>query len=229
MSRATRFRGSVSSSRRRQSRSRHARSHRSPTASSFRRIGKNVYVADNNPRETPIARVRRRSRRTLADKKVLFDFVTGRGIDGMTLDSDGNIYATAGTGDKAGIYVFTPSGKHLAFIATPGDPTNCVLGGGADSRNSLHYGCHQGLRPWSQVRIVPDQAEGRGVSCGDAGKVVSPAARLNKSSALPRPKHRSPNSDREREYHQRQNRESLVAEKDSIPTHENCPEYQERN
>jgi gluconolactonase len=69
---------------------------------------------------------------SLTGKTVLYDFVAGRGIDGMTLDVDGNIYATAGTGDKAGIYVFSPEGKHLAFLATPGDPTNCVFGGGPD-------------------------------------------------------------------------------------------------
>ena len=83
---------------------------------------------------------------------MLHDFGTGRGIDGMTLDREGNIYATAGTGDKAGIYVFSPAGKHLAFIPTPGDPTNCDFGGGAEnstlyitSANSKAAGTKYGL------------------------------------------------------------------------------------
>jgi gluconolactonase len=52
----------------------------------------------------------------------------------MTLDREGNIYATAGTGDKAGVYVFSPDGKNLALIPTPGDPTNCCFGGGDNAR-----------------------------------------------------------------------------------------------
>jgi gluconolactonase len=77
---------------------------------------------------------------TLADKKVLHDFGTGRGIDGMTLDQEGRIFATAGTGDKAGIYMFSADAKHLAFIPTPGDPTNCCFGGGAES-GTLYITC----------------------------------------------------------------------------------------
>jgi gluconolactonase len=95
--------------------------------------GKHVYVSDNNGegnRQLLSFDVEQPGK--LTNKKVLHDFVTGRGIDGMTLDTDGNIYATAGTGDKAGVYVFSPSGKQLAMIPTPGDPTNCVFGGGED-------------------------------------------------------------------------------------------------
>lgn len=95
--------------------------------------GKHVYVSDNNAdgnRQLLSFDVEQPGK--LTNKKVLHDFVTGRGIDGMTLDTGGNIYATAGTGDKAGIYVFSPSGKQLAMIPTPGDPTNCVFGGGDD-------------------------------------------------------------------------------------------------
>lgn len=97
--------------------------------------GKTVYVADNNAsgnRHLLSFVVQKDG--TLAHKKVLYEFVGGRGIDGMTLDKHGNIYATAGTGDKAGIYVFSPVGNTLAFLATPGDPTNCEFGGGGDAK-----------------------------------------------------------------------------------------------
>jgi gluconolactonase len=96
--------------------------------------GKHVYVSDNNGegnRQLLSFDVEKPGK--LTNKKILHDFVTGRGIDGMTLDTNGNIYATAGTGDKAGVYVFSPGGKQLAMIPTPGDPTNCVFGGGNDS------------------------------------------------------------------------------------------------
>jgi sugar lactone lactonase YvrE len=68
---------------------------------------------------------------TLENKRVLFDFGPNkRGIDGMTLDQQGNIYATAGSGSEGGVYVFDPQGAALAFIPIPGDPTNCVFGVG---------------------------------------------------------------------------------------------------
>lgn len=91
--------------------------------------GSKVYVADNNPRgNVQLIALTVQADGTLADKKVLFDFVSGRGIDGMALDAQGNIYATAGTGAKGGIYIFSPTGEHLAWIPTPGDPTNCTFG-----------------------------------------------------------------------------------------------------
>lgn len=66
---------------------------------------------------------------TVGKRKELFDFGEGRGIDGMTVTSDGTIVATAGRKDKAGIYFFNPEGKNLAFLPTPEDPTNCCFAG----------------------------------------------------------------------------------------------------
>ena len=115
--------------------------------------GKSVYVSDNNPQgNRHLCALAVKTDGTLGEKKVLHDFGTGRGIDGMTLDTEGNIYATAGTGDKAGVYVFSPAGKQIAMIPTPGDPTNCVFGGGDDngtlyvtSANSKQSGTKYGL------------------------------------------------------------------------------------
>jgi gluconolactonase len=66
--------------------------------------------------------------------RVLHDFGGGRGIDGMTLDRDGRIWATAGTKEKAGIYVFEvdrarATARVAATIPMPEDPTNCTFGG----------------------------------------------------------------------------------------------------
>jgi len=92
--------------------------------------GKTVYVSDNNPQgHRHLNAFAVKPDGTLGERRILHDFGAGRGIDGMTLDRKGNIYATAGTGDKAGVYVFAPDGKHLALIPTPGDPTNCCFGG----------------------------------------------------------------------------------------------------
>jgi gluconolactonase len=103
--------------------------------------GKSVYVSDHDPQGSRhLLAFNVKADGTLDGKRVLFDFGTGRGIDGMTLDTAGNIFATAGTGDKAGIYVFDPMGKALAFVPTPGDPTNCVFGGG-DDRATLYVTC----------------------------------------------------------------------------------------
>jgi gluconolactonase len=102
--------------------------------------GSTVFVADNNPKGNVhlVSFVVQKGGK-LADKKVLFDFVSGRGIDGMTLDAAGNIYATAGTGEKAGVCVFSPTGEHLAFIPTPGDPTNCTFGFEVAPKQSYLY------------------------------------------------------------------------------------------
>ena len=70
---------------------------------------------------------------SLGSHEVIHDFGEHRGIDGMVLDADGNIVATAGY--KAGgpgplIYVFSASGEVLETHPTPFDrPTNCSFGG----------------------------------------------------------------------------------------------------
>lgn len=96
------------------------------------------YVADNNPKgKRQLLKFSVLKSGKLGYPRVLHDFGTGRGIDGMTVDRDGYIFATAGTGDKAGIYVFDPAGAIQAFVATPGDPTNCEFGGG-DEKSVLY-------------------------------------------------------------------------------------------
>src|SRR5262249_10786492 len=59
---------------------------------------------------------------------VLHDFKERRGIDGMVVDTDGNIYATAESGDRSGLYVFSPAGMQLGFLRTPETATNCAFG-----------------------------------------------------------------------------------------------------
>ena len=66
---------------------------------------------------------------SVGKRKVLYDFGKERGIDGMTVASDGTIVATAGNKAAAGIYFFSPTGKKLGFLPTPEDPNNCCFGG----------------------------------------------------------------------------------------------------
>ena len=70
---------------------------------------------------------------SLGKGAVLHDFGDYRGIDGMVLDTEGNIVATAGHlqgGPGPMIYVFSPSGEVLETHPMPEDrPTNCTFGG----------------------------------------------------------------------------------------------------
>jgi gluconolactonase len=70
---------------------------------------------------------------SLGEPEVLHDFGEHRGIDGMRLDSEGNIIATAGWelgGPGPMIYVFSPSGEVREMHPVPCKrPTNCAFGG----------------------------------------------------------------------------------------------------
>ena len=69
---------------------------------------------------------------TLGDHQVLHNFYPHRGIDGMCLDTEGNIIATAGwevSGPGGMIYVFAPNGRVLETHPLPCNrPTNCTFG-----------------------------------------------------------------------------------------------------
>jgi gluconolactonase len=70
---------------------------------------------------------------SLGEPTVLHDFGENRGIDGMCLDVEGNIVATAGWevgGPGPSIYVFSPAGEVLERHTVPAKrPTNCTFGG----------------------------------------------------------------------------------------------------
>jgi gluconolactonase len=96
-----------------------------------------LYVADSGkPGERFLLAFPLQADGTLGPRKVLFSFGTMRGIDGMCVDVKGNIYATAGSGETGGVYVFSPTGEKLGFVATPEPPTNCCFAG--KSRTTLY-------------------------------------------------------------------------------------------
>lgn len=134
-----------------------------PNGIAISRDGAHAYVADSNSDpfgNHQLVRFDIRPEGTLASKRVLYDFgPRRRGVDGMTLDRDGNIYATAGTGERAGVYLFSPDGKPLALIPMPGDPTNCAFGRGADARTLYITAAGPGdwnksKRPYGLYRIT---------------------------------------------------------------------------
>ena len=77
---------------------------------------------------------------------VIHDFGPHRGVDGMVLDTSGNIIATAGfnqSGPGPIIYVFSPEGTILDQHKLPSDrPTNCTFGG--DDLNTLYVTTGEG-------------------------------------------------------------------------------------
>jgi gluconolactonase len=88
---------------------------------------------------------------TLRNMKVHYNFYPGRSADGMSIDTQGNLYASAGMSklrgpdsagnksfetldNKTGIYVISPQGKLLKFIPIPEDTLTNNTFGGADMK-----------------------------------------------------------------------------------------------
>ena len=105
-----------------------------------------LFVADNNNNLVGGARklwrfeLRKNGTVDAGSRRLLFDWKTGRGPDGMVQDTAGRLYVAGGlnkphppaeTADeyKGGVYVLTPEGRLLEFIAIPRDEvTNCTFG-----------------------------------------------------------------------------------------------------
>ena len=77
---------------------------------------------------------------TVRNMKVHYNFFPGRSADGMSIDSQGNLYASAGMSQlrgtsetldtKTGVHVISPEGKLIKFIPIPEDfITNNAFGG----------------------------------------------------------------------------------------------------
>jgi gluconolactonase len=81
---------------------------------------------------------------SLGKKKIIVDFGDKAGIDGMTSDVQGHIYAAVRNPDRHGILVFTPAGNEVAIIPTDPLPTNCTFGTG-DEAKTLYITAGEGL------------------------------------------------------------------------------------
>ena len=82
--------------------------------------GKTLYVSDMNGNKTNSYTIKDDG--TLADEKL----ICNAGSDGMTIDSDGNIYTTVGNA-RTGLQIWSKEGKLLDSI--PVGCTNCCFGG----------------------------------------------------------------------------------------------------
>lgn len=109
--------------------------------------GKALYVAetDNGTAQADVVQDAKMGRMTLnafpvnddgslGKKNVLVDFGKNVGIDGMTVDQKGNIYAAVRSADRFGIVIFSPKGDERGYIKTPTLPTNCCFGLGGQSK-----------------------------------------------------------------------------------------------
>jgi gluconolactonase len=106
-----------------------------------------LYVADNNnnnvgaPRKLWRFKLRTDGTIDPASRKLIFDWHDGRGPDGVKADREGRLYVAAGLNKghppyesadkfKGGVYIISPDGKLLDFIAISVDEvTNCAFGG----------------------------------------------------------------------------------------------------
>jgi gluconolactonase len=102
--------------------------------------GKTLYVADTNnemvdgkPGAMQLVAFTIAGDGTLSAKRVLADFGSETGVDGMTVDEAGNVYAAVRSARRFGITIYSPSGTELGYLPTPAPPTNCIFGRGADS------------------------------------------------------------------------------------------------
>ena len=109
-----------------------------------------LYVAENNGLKPDGARnlwrfdLDKHGDINLSSRTLIFNWGSDRGPDGMAIDVLGNLYVAAGRNHpvpgqttklyKAGIYVISPTGKMLDFIAIPIDSVSNVTFGGADHK-----------------------------------------------------------------------------------------------
>jgi sugar lactone lactonase YvrE len=131
-----------------------------------------LFVADNNNDKVGAARklwrfdLKKDGTVDFASKKLLYNWGNGRGPDGIKQDREGRLYVAAGLNKpneaepakdkKGGIYVFTPEGKLLTFLAVPRDEvTNCAFGG--DDLKTLYItggGTLYSIRTTTPGRVV---------------------------------------------------------------------------
>jgi gluconolactonase len=83
--------------------------------------GKTLYIADHAGGKTYVYKINEDG--TLADKQLF----APQGSDGMTIDSDGNIYQTSNV-----VTVYNAKGQKLQEIQVPEEPANVTFGGPND-------------------------------------------------------------------------------------------------
>jgi gluconolactonase len=102
-----------------------------PNGIGFSPDEKTLYVAQSDPAAAIINAFPVKEDGTVGEPKVFHDFTADfknklPGLpDGMTVDAQGNVWATA----PGGVYVISPEGKVLARLSTGQNSANCKFGG----------------------------------------------------------------------------------------------------
>ncbi len=112
-----------------------------PNGIAFSPDEKYLYVANSDPKRKVWMRYEVQEDGGVANGKVFFDAtsVTEDGLpDGMKVDAKGNLYCAG----PAGIWVFSPAGKHLGTIKPGETPANCNWG---DDGTTLYITAVTGL------------------------------------------------------------------------------------
>jgi len=95
-----------------------------------------LYISDNGARRRVLIAAERGPTGKLGRSNVIHDFGSGRGIDGLTVTTDGRIVAAAGSKDKRASWSSHPTARFLATIPPPEDPANVEFGG--EDGKTLH-------------------------------------------------------------------------------------------
>ena len=112
-----------------------------PNGIAFSPDEKYLYIANSDEKNKVWMRYEVQPDGTVKDGKVFFDVTAEKedgNPDGMKVDSQGNLYCAG----PAGIWVFSPDGKHLGTIKPPETPANCNWG---DDGKSLYITARTGL------------------------------------------------------------------------------------
>jgi gluconolactonase len=100
-----------------------------------------IYISDRGTQK--LHRYELQSDGSLKPAGIVYDFSPDRGVDGMRLDVEGNIYAAAGQDKTTGLFVVSPKGKLLLHQPLPEFSTNVVFGG--EDRRDLYITATTGV------------------------------------------------------------------------------------
>ena len=120
---------------------------RSPNGIQISSDDRTLYLIESNQSQGGPRLIRRYDLQpdgTVRNMRVHYDFSPGRGGDGMSIDTQGNLYVSAGMNQprgsaetldtKTGIYVISPQGTLLKFFPIPEDLITNNAFGGPDMR-----------------------------------------------------------------------------------------------
>ena len=104
----------------------------SPNGILISKDNKSLFLVDHNPDPggaRTLVKYKSNSAGGWTKDKVLLDFGSDYGMDGMVFDDEENIYVTGGSGATGGVHIVSSFGEYKGFIPTPEVPGNCTFSG----------------------------------------------------------------------------------------------------